>query len=132
MMPGMTSGDPTFEVTRRVRFEAAHYLPDDPGKCGRVHGHSWQAWITVAGPPQPGGPEEGMVVEMGRVAALFRDHLEPGLDHQLLNETLPPEYLPPTTENVAAYLLDRYRLAGFPVVRVRVAETENQSATVAV
>lgn len=37
------------EVSVRIRFEAGHRLPQLPGKCHNLHGHSWQAWITVTG-----------------------------------------------------------------------------------
>jgi 6-pyruvoyltetrahydropterin/6-carboxytetrahydropterin synthase len=117
------------EVTRRIRFEAAHHLPQHPAECARVHGHSWQAWVTVRGPVVDEGEEQGMVLDMGRLAEFFRSDVEPGLDHRQLNDTLPEEFLPPSTENVARFLLAVFRGAGFPVVRVRVAETENQSAT---
>lgn len=113
------------KVTRRVRFEAAHQLPDHKGKCANLHGHSWTALITVAGEIQL----DGMVMDMGKVAAFFRDELEPHMDHAYLNDTLPGDYQPPSTENVARYLFDCYARAGYPVTRVTVSETENQSAT---
>lgn len=113
------------EITRRVRWEAAHYLPDHKGACSRIHGHSWSAEVVLAGDVQA----DGMIRDMGDVAAHFADHLEPLLDHHLLNDTLPDEYQPPSTENVAAYLLNAYTEAGFGVVRVTVRETENQTAT---
>lgn len=74
--------------------------------------------------------DDGMVMDMGKIAAFFRDELEPHMDHAYLNETLPKVYQPPSTENVARYLVDRYVVAGFPVVSVTVRETENQTATV--
>lgn len=118
------------EVTRRVRFEAAHHLPDHKGQCQYVHGHSWVAWIVCAGEIR----SDGMVVDMGHVAAHFADEIEPQLDHAVLNgvDHLRPgaRFHPPSTENVARYLLDAYLKAGFPVVRVTVQETENQTATV--
>lgn len=110
------------EVTRRVRFEAAHFLPGYSGACSRMHGHSWQAEIVCEG--EVGS--DGMLVDMGRIAQFFRSNLEPHLDHALLNDTIPL----PTTEHVARYLLEAYTSAGFPVVRVTVRETENQTATV--
>lgn len=120
------------EVSRRVRFEAAHYLPAHAGACQRIHGHSWSAEVVVAGEIEqtPWQPEAGMVMDMGRIAEHFTSELEPLLDHQMLNQTLPRAYQPPSTENVARFLLDSYRDAGFPVVRVTVRETENQTATV--
>lgn len=113
-------------VTRRLRFEAAHRLPDHRGKCSNLHGHSWTADVTVQGPVQ----DDGMVVDMGQIARFFRDELEPHMDHAYLNDTLPVTYHPPSTENVARYLLDCYAAAGFPVACVTVRETENQTATV--
>lgn len=110
------------EVTRRVRFEAAHFLPDYIGACGRMHGHSWYAWIVCAGELEA----DGMVIDMGLIAAHFRDVLEPLLDHSLLNNVITL----PTTENVAQFILDSYLAASFPVIRVTVQETENQTATV--
>jgi 6-pyruvoyltetrahydropterin/6-carboxytetrahydropterin synthase len=118
-------------VTRRVRWEAAHFLPfPNVGKCSRVHGHSWSAEVELSGPVKTEGPDAGMIVDMGEVGRYFRDELEDGLDHRLLNDTLPAEYQPPTTENVARYLLDAFVAGGFPVVSVMVRETENQTATV--
>lgn len=118
------------EVTRRIRWEAAHYLPPPhEGKCARLHGHSWSAEVVLRGDLQEEGQERGMIVDMGEVGRHFRDNLEPHLDHHVLNDTLPEAYQPPTTENVARYLLDHYREAGFPVVRVVLRETENQTAT---
>lgn len=114
------------EVARRIRWEAAHYLPQHPGNCANVHGHSWSAEVVISGEVAA----DGMVRDMGDVAAYFRDTLEPLLDHQLLNDTIPAAYQPPSTENVARYLLDAYAGAGFAVVKVTVRETENQTATV--
>lgn len=117
------------DITRRVRFEAAHYLPNHPSKCQRMHGHSWQAWVTLRGEVHEDGQDQGLIVDMGDVGRFFANELEPHLDHHVLNETLPEEYQPPTTENVARYLFDRF-VDRFPeVVEVRVVETENQSAT---
>ena len=118
------------EVTRRIRWEAAHYLPNHDGPCARMHGHSWSAEVVVQGDVDTSeGPTQGMVIDMGALAAHFRDRLEPLLDHQCLNDTIPASYYPPSTENVAAWILHHYRVAGFPVVRVTVRETENQTAT---
>lgn len=73
---------------------------------------------------------DGMVVDMGAIADFFRDKLERHMDHAYLNDTLPDAYQPPSTENVARFVLDRYVSGGFPVSRVTVRETENQTATV--
>jgi 6-pyruvoyltetrahydropterin/6-carboxytetrahydropterin synthase len=31
------------------RFEASHILPRHPGKCSRLHGHSWVLKVSVSG-----------------------------------------------------------------------------------
>lgn len=131
-VPETPAGEPDLavEVTRRIRFEAAHYLPNHDGECRYTHGHSWNALITVAGRLQTNGPHEGMVCDMGKIAEYFKTVLEVQLDHRMLNDTLPAAYQPPTTENVARFLMASYLGAGFPVVRVTVRETENQTATV--
>lgn len=131
-IPDTPHGEPNLavEVTRRVRWEAAHYLPDHDGECRHVHGHSWIAEVTVIGQLQAKGPEKGMVCDMGGIARHFKSVLEVQLDHRTLNDTLPAEYQPPTTENVARYIMGSYLGFGFPVCRVTVRETENQAATV--
>lgn len=118
------------EVTRRVRWEAAHFLPHYQGDCSRMHGHSWSAEITVAGELDKLGSEEGMVMDMGLIARHFKTVLEVQLDHSCLNDALPRRFQPPSTENVARFLMASYTGAGFPVCRVTVRETENQTATV--
>lgn len=118
------------QITRRVRFEAAHFLPNHPSKCRFMHGHSWQAWITLEGEVQEDGEDKGLIVDMGDVGRFFAQSLEPGLDHCLLNESMPIEYMPPTTENVARFLFDRFSEKFPQVIEVTVHETENQTATV--
>lgn len=117
------------QIVRRVRFEAAHFLPGHPSKCQHMHGHSWQAWVTLEGDVHAEGDDKGLIVDMGDVGRYFSEYLEPHLDHRVLNETLPEEYQPPTTENVARYLFDQFADRFVEVVSVRVRETENQEAT---
>ncbi|PSK95788.1 6-pyruvoyltetrahydropterin/6-carboxytetrahydropterin synthase [Haloactinopolyspora alba] len=64
-------------VTVRHNFETAHRLPPLAGKCQNLHGHSWWADITVAGPID----EVGTVVEFGRLKAELRDWIDTHLDH---------------------------------------------------
>lgn len=119
-----------YQVTRKVRFESAHFLPDYDGACQRLHGHSYTAHVTVTGDRlQSDGGEAGMLIDMGTLGAYFKEHLEPMLDHQVLNETLPQKYHPVTAENIALFLFDEFGNE-FSVASVTVWETENQAATV--
>jgi 6-pyruvoyltetrahydropterin/6-carboxytetrahydropterin synthase len=39
------------ELRKTFRFEASHVLPRHPGKCSRLHGHSWVLHVCVEGIP---------------------------------------------------------------------------------
>jgi len=59
--PMMTAVKMT-RVRRRFRFEAAHELPNHPGKCRELHGHSFRLVVTVERPVEP---ESGMAIDFG-------------------------------------------------------------------
>lgn len=92
-----------FELSRQVRFEAAHFLPKTPEghKCRRLHGHSFAAEIWVTG---PFNEQAGWVVDfsdLGNALAPIRDTL----DHRLLNDIDGLEN--PTSEELARWLWRR-------------------------
>lgn len=70
-----------------------------PGhKCGRLHGHTYEVVVELAGQLD----EVGFVVDFGEldwVASLIQSTL----DHQHLNDVLDVN---PTSENIALWLLD--------------------------
>lgn len=37
------------ELMKEFTFEASHILPKHPGKCSRLHGHSWKLRVYVQG-----------------------------------------------------------------------------------
>lgn len=37
------------EISKTFTFEASHILPKHPGKCSRLHGHSWVLTVYVRG-----------------------------------------------------------------------------------
>ncbi|GAB4262599.1 MAG: 6-carboxytetrahydropterin synthase QueD [Thermoleophilia bacterium] len=114
-------------MTKILSFDAAHSLPDHPGKCRNVHGHTYSVEVTVEGPVREAGPSRAMVMDFGeleeRVAALV---VEP-LDHRYLNDVVD---LVPTAEALAAWMFARLRDSGLPVVRVRLWETPTSYAEV--
>ena len=124
------------EISKEFTFEAAHMLPHHNGKCRNLHGHSYKAVIYLAGPIQeehPENPESGMIVDYGDVSAIWKEHLEPYLDHVFLNETLS---IYTTAENVAWWILKRFlevdERLGTVINSVEVQETATSSATVCV
>ncbi|TAM89962.1 6-carboxytetrahydropterin synthase QueD [bacterium] len=81
-------------------FEAAHVLPHHPGKCSRLHGHSYRLEIVVEGPLQHAGPAAGMVMDFGDLKAVVRRTVIDVLDHSDLNAAIPN----PTAEEIAAWI----------------------------
>ena len=103
-------------IEKEFTFEAAHYLRDYDGDCGRVHGHSYRVVLVL---------QSDELVEPGFVRPFrdldaFKRFVDETLDHQLLNDKLP---FTPTTEYLAKHLFGVAK-AMFPeLVKVRVSET---------
>lgn len=90
-------------IRKQFAFEAAHVLPHHPGKCSRLHGHSYRLDVAVAGPLQPAGPAAGMVVDFDELARIVRATVVDALDHRHLNDTIEN----PTSENVVVWIWRR-------------------------
>lgn len=126
------------EITKEWTFDAAHQLMNHDGKCARLHGHTYRVQVTVAGEVNrtTGEPDEGMLVDFAVLSGIWKESLEPLLDHQDLNQTIGAECWPTTAENIAAWIADTFddRLAAgdkedVQVVRVDVWETPTGKAT---
>ncbi|MDT0307643.1 6-carboxytetrahydropterin synthase [Streptomyces sp. DSM 44917] len=91
-----------------IAFAAAHRLgglaPGHP--CGRLHGHSY-----VVGPLPGNGP----------LPAVLTRYVTAELDGRLLNDVMPAE---PTSENLAAHLVEAAARLGSGIAGIRVSETE--------
>jgi 6-pyruvoyltetrahydropterin/6-carboxytetrahydropterin synthase len=118
-------------LQRKYRFEAAHRLPHVPEghKCGRMHGHSYVVVLVCAGPVDP---VFGWIFDFAELDAAW-EPLRRQLDHHLLNEIEGLEN--PTSEVLAQWIGERMRgpvaglSAGARLVKVKVSETENSTAT---
>jgi 6-pyruvoyltetrahydropterin/6-carboxytetrahydropterin synthase len=65
-------------VSKKFRFEASHVLPRHPGKCSRLHGHSWLLTVSVEGPINA---ETGFVVDYSDLSKLVEKAIIERLDH---------------------------------------------------
>ncbi len=116
-----------FLLTIRSHFAAAHRLPDYPGDCARVHGHTWGVEASFAG--QTG--ENGMAADFKElkelVAWAIRD-----LDHRMLNDLPAFANLSPTAERLARHLhrelVRGLEQRGLPVRMARVTVWESPDA----
>jgi 6-pyruvoyltetrahydropterin/6-carboxytetrahydropterin synthase len=107
------------EIYKEFHFEAAHRLPNVPPghKCARLHGHSFQARLTVAGEaPEPAG----WVMDFADLKAAFKPVLEQ-LDHYYLNDI--PGLENPTSENIARWIWNRLKPALPLLSQVEIRET---------
>jgi 6-pyruvoyltetrahydropterin/6-carboxytetrahydropterin synthase len=92
-----------FELTQSFKFDAAHTLERqiETESSRRMHGHSYEAEVTVAGKPDP---VSGMVTDLG----LLRQELSrvrEQLDHRFLDEVVELRQLgPPTLETLCLFI----------------------------
>jgi 6-pyruvoyltetrahydropterin/6-carboxytetrahydropterin synthase len=135
---------PVAELTRRVRFAAAHRYRrpdwDDAkneatfGLCARAayHGHSYTCDVTVVGEIDP---VTGFAVDLAKLDAVLRREVVERFDHRNINVEVPDfadGALVPTGENLARFIFDRVQAAidgNARVKEVRVAEDETLSAS---
>ncbi|VBB07915.1 queuosine qued: queuosine biosynthesis protein qued [Lucifera butyrica] len=89
-----------FELTITTDFEAAHRIPEYPGKCQRLHGHNWKVEVAVSG---EGLDHLGMLVDF-RVLKQEVAKVIATLDHYYLNELAAFQTICPTAENIACHI----------------------------
>jgi 6-pyruvoyltetrahydropterin/6-carboxytetrahydropterin synthase len=131
-----------FSVTREITFCYGHRLLDYNGKCRHLHGHNGRAVITLAGDELDA---RGMVVDFTDLKRVVGGWIDETLDHKMLLRRDDPvlAYLRaqgepvfvmdvnPTAENIARLIFEQAATAGFPVVEVKLWETEACCATYA-
>ena len=91
------------QIRKSFTFEAAHVLPNHPGKCSRLHGHSYRLDVTLEGPLQADGPAAGMVEDFEVVSRVVKAAVIAELDHRSLNELIEN----PTAENIVRWVWGR-------------------------
>jgi len=79
---------PTRTITVSHNAETAHRLFHTPGKCQRIHGHSYRIRLRLTGTVNAEGLLAG--IDYGSLKQSFRGFIDTYLDHHLLlNETDP-------------------------------------------
>lgn len=124
-------------LTRAVHFAASHryYRAEwseeenrrrfGPAALPEGHGHNYRCEVTVCGPIDE---QAGVVMDLPELDRLLDDEIVGRFHNRNINSAV-PEFGPgrdlPTTENLAAYILEKVRArlpAGVRVHRVRVQE----------
>jgi 6-pyruvoyltetrahydropterin/6-carboxytetrahydropterin synthase len=125
-----------YSVTREISFCYGHRLLDYAGKCRHLHGHNGRAEITLASAELD---RLGMVLDFTQLKQIVGGWIDEALDHKMLlhrdDPALPwlrsqgePVFVMdvnPTAENIARLIFDYAAAQGFPVVEVRVWETDS-------
>lgn len=134
-----------YQLTTEHSFDSAHFLAGYDGKCGNLHGHRWRVLLTVQSEMlREDRQQKGMCVDFAELKKDLRTELD-ALDHVLIieqgslrestmkalqEEKFQVVEMPfrPTAENFARYFYELFTLKGYPVAKVEVYETPNNSA----
>ena len=134
-----------YQLTTEHSFDSAHFLAGYDGKCGNLHGHRWRVLLTVQSETlREDQQQKGMCVDFAEFKKDLRTELD-ALDHVLIieqgslrestmkalqEEKFQVVEMPfrPTAENFARYFYELFTLKGYPVAKVEVYETPNNSA----
>lgn len=134
-----------YQLTTEHSFDSAHFLAGYDGKCGNLHGHRWRVLLTVQSETlREDRQQKGMCVDFVELKKDLRTELD-ALDHVLIieqgslrestmkalqEEKFQVVEMPfrPTAENFARYFYELFTLKGYPVAKVEVYETPNNSA----
>lgn len=86
-------------VTLKIEthFDAAHYLPNYPGKCARLHGHTYRVEVEVTGKVES---KTGMFIDFSILKEEVNKIINK-LDHNLINDIMEDI---PTAENIAKWI----------------------------
>jgi 6-pyruvoyltetrahydropterin/6-carboxytetrahydropterin synthase len=128
-----------YQVTKEIRFCYGHRLLEYEGKCRHLHGHNGRAVITLQADKLDA---LGMVVDFSTIKRVVSAWIDANLDHRMilhrndpvlphLQEQNEPVFLMeanPTAENIAKLIFDFVAGQGFPVVEVKLWETDDSFA----
>lgn len=109
-------------VRRTFDFEAAHQLPNHPGKCRNLHGHSYRLEVAV---DRPVDPASGMAIDFADLKEVVRREIVSVLDHRSVNELIDN----PTAEVMAVWIWRRLAPALPGLAEVILHETRSCSVT---
>lgn len=73
-------------VTKEFSFDMAHALYGYPGACRHIHGHTYHLSVTLRGKVKHlnGDPEDGMLIDFGRVKKMVQEEILQHYDHALI------------------------------------------------
>ena len=129
-----------FQVSQHIDFCYGHRLLNYAGKCRNLHGHNGRAVIVLANEELD---SRGMLMDFSDIKKVVRTWIDEQLDHRMILHKDDPAlaYLlaqgepifvmdrNPTAENIARLIYEKTKESGFPVVEVKLWETESCNAS---
>lgn len=115
------------EISKEFKFEASHLLPDHPGVCARLHGHSYRGKVIVSSLKLN---DAGMVMDYHDLKKIINKVIVDKYDHIHLNDF----FKNPTAEIMVRYLFEEFNKElskGYPDVilkKIILKETANSEA----
>ncbi|SDN21061.1 6-carboxytetrahydropterin synthase QueD [Alkalicoccus daliensis] len=88
-------------VSKEFTFDAAHHLHEYEGKCKNLHGHTYTVVFGISGFVD----EIGIMIDFGDIKEIWKEYIEPSLDHRYLNEMLP--LMNTTAENMVVWIYEQ-------------------------
>lgn len=107
-------------ITKRFEFEAAHILTWHPGKCKRLHGHSYKLEVDVTGELN----DNGIVADFTDLKELVKNEIVEKYDHQNLNDFFGNPTAEVMVQKFFEHLSAKWRGNGI-ISQVRLWETAN-------
>ena len=118
-----------YQVSVRQHFDAAHYLRGYPGRCEQLHGHRFQAVVTVEAHELDG---VGIAFDFAELKRHLRQILE-RFDHTCLNDIALFDKINPSSENIATAiyqeLQSRLREESVSILSIEVWESPESCVT---
>jgi 6-pyruvoyltetrahydropterin/6-carboxytetrahydropterin synthase len=88
-------------VEKTFTFDSSHHLHLYEGKCKALHEHTYRLTVQVSGFVN----EIGLVVDFKDLKAMVKEKILRPLDHQYLNEVLPP--MNTSVENMIVWIWEQ-------------------------
>ncbi|MDR3275215.1 MAG: 6-carboxytetrahydropterin synthase QueD [Endomicrobium sp.] len=117
-----------YKLSVTKSFSSAHFLKGYKGRCENLHGHNWKVRAAFCGDKLD---NTGILIDFTDIKKHF-DKIISYLDHEFLNEITPFNEINPSSENIASFILEKFKeieTENAKVCEVEVWESESSSAT---
>lgn len=117
---------PQWKLSTEFTFDAAHFIRDYDGPCGRMHGHTYRVRIEARSHQLQASqycPHPAMVADFRTLRWAKKDMLKGGLDHCVLNEVMPEGY-ETTAEMIAQFIHEKTSKMLSPHIHLKVCVSE--------